>query len=74
MIAHAMQLARERKVSLLKLWSANAMIDSLLRKHIRLQKTIEYPYLYKFGRGVRASMGPNSTVIPSLLDPDRGLI
>jgi hypothetical protein len=74
MIAYAMRLAKERKVSLLKLWAANPETDRLLRKHIRLQKTIEYPYFYKFGRGVRASIGPSPAVVPSLLDPDRGLI
>ena len=62
MLACAMRLAREREVSLLKLWSAGEEIDSLLRKHIRLQKTIDYPYFYKFGRRAGGSAHPKPSI------------
>jgi len=74
MIAYAIGLAKERNISLLKLWATNTETDRVLSKHIPFQKAVAYPYLYKFGQAVRASIAPNQAIIPSLIDPDRGLI
>ena len=74
MIAYALVLAKEKGVSLLKLWATSAECDFVLRKHVPFQKTTAYSYLYKFGQVSKSRVGPDHLFIPSLIDPDRGLI
>lgn len=74
MIAYAAALAKEKGASFLKLWAANPECDRVLRKHMPLRKTATFSYIYKFNLTTDSQPGPDHMFIPSLIDPDRGLI
>ena len=74
MMSYAMKVAAKKDVALIKLWSADALDERIFKKHIRFQKKCAHSYYYKFRKAAQASISPGHTFIPSLIDPDRGLI
>ena len=74
MMSYAMKVAAEKDVALVKLWSADAFDERIFKKHIPFQKKCVHSYYYKFRKVAQASISPGHKFIPSLIDPDRGLI
>jgi hypothetical protein len=74
LISFSTNLAVEKGAAALKFWAPNAEIDKILRKYIKMKRTAEYPYYYKFNNIRDLNIGVDHEFIPSLIDPDRGII
>ena len=74
LISYATGLAKEKGASLLKLWAPNSDCARVLKKYVPLQKTAAYSYFYKFNLTAESPPGVDHEFVPSLIDPDRGLI
>jgi hypothetical protein len=74
MISASMSVAIKNDVAIIKYWAPNQEIENIFKKLFWFKKKCRYPYLYKFSGKVEANIKAGHEFIPSLIDPDRGLI
>jgi hypothetical protein len=74
LISFSINLAVKKGAAAIKFWAPNAEINKILKKYIKMKRTAEYPYYYKFNNIRDLNIGVDHEFIPSLIDPDRGII
>jgi hypothetical protein len=76
MLGYSFKLAKEMNADALSLWSINETTDHFLKNHIRTRRRISKPHFYKYNDNYikNGIIDYSHSFVPSLIDPDGGLL
>lgn len=76
LVSYTIKLAKKLNADAIKFWAINNHMAQVFKKNLITRRDCKYQYLYKFNKHDESTIKKNKNheFIPSVIDPDRGIL